>query len=76
MPYFNMGKTFLVPSFDLEAKEREKMGRFLTLLDNSGVGRIIDKYVKNNAPRGGRPGYNYYNLSPRSSTASPSPNAP
>ena len=62
MPYFNIGKTFLVPSFDLEVKEQEKIGRFLALLDNSGVGRIIDKYIKNNTPKGGRPGYNYHRL--------------
>jgi len=62
MPYFNTGKTFLVPSFDLEAKERERIERFLALLDNSGVGKIIGKYIKNNTPKGGRPGYNYYHL--------------
>lgn len=48
MPYFNTGKMFLVPSFDLEVKEQEKIGKFLTLLDNSGVSKIIDKYIKNN----------------------------
>lgn len=37
MPYFHMGKMFLVPPFDLEVKEREKIGKFLTLLDNFGV---------------------------------------
>ena len=62
MPYFNTGKIFLVPSFDIEVKEQEKIERFLTLLDNSGVGKIIDKYIKNNTSKGGRPGYNYYHL--------------
>ena len=62
MPYFNTGKIFLVPSFDLEVKEQEKIERFLTLLDNSGVGKIVDKYIKNNTSKGGRPGYNYYHL--------------
>lgn len=62
MPYFNTGKMFLVPSFDLEVKEQEKIGKFLTLLDNSGVSKIIDKYIKNNTSKGGRPGYNYYHL--------------
>ena len=41
MPYFNTGKIFLVPSFDLEVKERLKMEKFLTLLDNSRVGDKI-----------------------------------
>ena len=62
MPYFNAERMFLVPSFDLEAKEQEKIGRFLALLDNSGVGKTIDKYIKNNTSKGGRPGYNYYRL--------------
>lgn len=62
MPYFNTGKIFLVPSFDLEVQEQQKIERFLTLLDNSGVGKIIDKYIKNNTLKGGRRGYNYYRL--------------
>ena len=62
MPYFNTGKIFLVPSFDIEAKERERIERFLALLDNSGVGKIIERYIKNNTSKGGRPGYNYYRL--------------
>lgn len=62
MPNFNTGKIFLVPSFDLEVQEQQKIERFLTLLDNSGVGKIIDKYIKNNTSKGGRPGYNYYRL--------------
>ena len=62
MPYFNTERMFLVPSLDLEVKEKEKMMRFLNLLDNSGVGNIINRYVKNNTTSGGRPGYNYYRL--------------
>jgi len=62
MLYFNTGKIFLVPSFDLEVKEQERIERFLTLLDNSGVGKIIEKHIKNNTSKGGRPGYNYYHL--------------
>lgn len=62
MLYFNTERIFLVPSFDLEVKEKEKMTKFLTLLDNSGVGKVIEKYIKNNTSKGGRPGYNYYRL--------------
>ena len=62
MPYFNTEKIFLVPSLDLEVKEKEKMIKFLTLLDNSGVGNVVDRYIKNNTILGGRPGYNYYRL--------------
>ena len=62
MPYFNTERIFLVPSLDLEVKEKEKMTKFLTLLDNSGVGEIINKYIKNKSKSGGRPSYNYYRL--------------
>lgn len=62
MPYFNTEKMFLVPSLDLDVKEKEKMQRFLTLLDNSNVGSIIDRHIRNNTSLGGRPGYNYFHL--------------
>lgn len=62
MPYFNTGRLFLVPSFDIEVQEQEKIERFLTLLDNSGVATVISKYIKNETSKGGRPGYNYYHL--------------
>ena len=62
MPYFNIGKTFLLPSFDLDVKEQLNIERFLQLLDDSGVDTIISKYIKNNSSSGGRPGYNYYHL--------------
>ena len=53
---------FLVPSLELEVKEREKIDKFLTLLNDSGVGEIINRYIKNNTSSGGRPGYSYYRL--------------
>lgn len=62
MPCFNTERMFLVPSLDLGAKEKETMVRFLTLLDNSGVGNVINRYIKNNTSSGGRPGYDYYRL--------------
>ena len=62
MSYFNTGRLFLVPSFDIEVQEQEKIERFLTLLDNSGVAAVISKYIKNESSKGGRPGYNYYHL--------------
>lgn len=58
-----MERTFLLPSFlDLEVKEREKMIKFLSLLNRYGVGNVIDKYINNNTGLGGRPGYDYYHL--------------
>ena len=62
MPYFIISKIFLIPSFDLEEKEREKIDRFLLFLENSQVGNVISKYVKNNTVKGGRPNCNYYKL--------------
>ena len=62
MPYFIISKIFLIPSFDLEVKEREKIDRFLLFLENSQVGNVISKYVKNNTIKGGRPNCNYYKL--------------
>lgn len=62
MPYFSTERIFLVPSLDLEVKERQKIDKFLSLLDKSGVGEIISKYINNNTSSGGRPGYNYYRL--------------
>lgn len=37
MGHFSIGKVFLVPSFDLEEKERRKIDRFLLFLDDSVV---------------------------------------
>lgn len=62
MPYFSTERIFLVPSLDLEVKEKTKINKFLVLLDKSGVGEIISKYINNNTSSGGRPGYNYYRL--------------
>jgi len=62
MPYFSTERIFLVPSLELEVKEKQKIDKFLSLLDKSGVGEIISKYINNNTSSGGRPGYNYYRL--------------
>ncbi len=62
MHYFSTIKLFLVPSFDLDVKEMEKIEKFLLFLDNSGVGEIISQYIKNDTKKGGRPNCNYYRL--------------
>ena len=41
---------------------RRKLLKFLLLLENSNVSSIINKYIKNNKGKGGRPNVNYYNL--------------
>ena len=62
MTYFTTGKIFLIPSFDLEVKELEKIDRFMIFLENSNVGKVISRYVKNSSQKGGRPNCNYYRL--------------
>lgn len=62
MSYFTTRKVFLVPSFDFNVKEEEKILKFLQLLERSNVSSIIEKSIKNNKGKGGRPSVNYYNL--------------
>ena len=62
MTYFTKSTIFLVPSFELDVKESEKIDKFLLFLENSQVGNVIAKYVKNNTSKGGRPNCNYYRL--------------
>ncbi|MBQ8141540.1 MAG: hypothetical protein IJ194_00060, partial [Bacilli bacterium] len=62
MSYFTTDKIFLLPSFDLEVKEQQKINRFLQFLEDSRVGVVIAKYVQNETKKGGRPNCNYYHL--------------
>ena len=58
MSNFTIRDTFLIPSFDLEEKEREKLDKFLLLLERSGV----EKFFKTASSKGGRPSYSPYNM--------------
>lgn len=62
MPYFTIFKTYLLCPYDLPVKERDKLDEFLTILELSNIGPLIEKvtFVKQN--RGGRPSYNPYRL--------------
>ena len=62
MTNFTTRKTFLLPSFDLDVKEEEKMYRFLTLLERSGISSLFPKRNENDLFKGGRPPYSYCNL--------------
>ena len=62
MPNFTTRKTFLVPSFDLDVKEEEKMYRYLTLLEKSNVSKLFPKRSEVDLLKGGRPSYNDCNL--------------
>ena len=48
--------------FELEVKQKELLNLFLLMLENSGVGNLIQKYVKNDTKLGGRPNCNYHRL--------------
>lgn len=61
MPYFTIEKTFLLPSFDIPFEEKQKLDVFLEILENSGIGPIIEKCTKKNY-RAGRKSYNPYRL--------------
>ena len=56
MKYFTTRKQFLLPSFELNIKEQEKLDKFLLILDKSGVAELIRKGEKNFS-KGGRPPY-------------------
>lgn len=62
MTNFTTRRTFLVPSFDLDAKEMEKMDRFLLILEKSGVDRFFPFKDERSLEKGGRPHYSYHNL--------------
>ena len=62
MSNFTTERSFLLPSFDPMEEEGERIRRFLRLLESSGVGSIVDRYVKNGGSSGGRPSVNYHRL--------------
>ena len=62
MPYFTIEKQYLFIPFELKVKQKELLNRFLLMLENSGVGDLIQKYVKNDTELGGRPNCNYHRL--------------
>ena len=57
MPYFTIEKTFLFPSFDISFEERQKLNAFLEILENSGIGPIIEECTRKGC-RAGRKPYN------------------
>lgn len=62
MPYFTMHRTFLVPSFEPLEKEKANLDRFLSVLEGSGAGEIIDDEVRKSkdGETRGRKGLNPY----------------
>lgn len=62
MAYFTTGKTFLLPSFEPLEKEREVLDEFLQLLEDSGIGRIIEENCSKNGETRGRKRVNPYRM--------------
>lgn len=62
MPYFTIYRSFLLPSFDLPDEEKGKLDAFLDILEESGVGKIIEAATAQEASLGGREPYNPYRL--------------
>ena len=62
MPYFTIEKQYLFIPFELKVKQKELLNCFLSMLEKSGVGDLIQKYVNNDTEVGGRPNCNYYRL--------------
>ena len=60
MTNFTTRKTFLIPSFDLDVKERGKMDRFLYVLEKSDIAKLFTNNCY--ASKGGRPAYSDYDL--------------
>ena len=61
MPYFTIEKTFLFPSFDISFEERQKLNAFLEILENSGIGPMIEECTKKGCCAGRKP-YNPHRL--------------
>ena len=46
MGYFTTSQLFLVPSFDLDQNEQDKLDVLLAVLEESGIGREFDTSLK------------------------------
>jgi len=62
MGYFTTRQVFFVCSSSIEVEEKTKINDFLTFLENSGVGEILDQIKPKEKPNGGRPETNRYDL--------------
>ena len=62
MPYFIDLQTKLFNSSELVFEEKEKLDKFLSILEESGVGKIIEQATKTDRSKGGRIPYNPYRL--------------
>lgn len=62
MAYFIIQQRRFFSSYDISEEEKEKLDKFLEILEESGVGKIIEKEVERDYSKGGREGVNPYRL--------------
>ena len=59
---FTTRKTFLIPSFELDLEERDKIDHFLRILERSKIEELFPVRECFTADKGGRPAYSHYDL--------------
>ena len=62
MAYFVGQQERLFNSYDISKEEKEKLDSFLEILEESGVGRVIENDTERDRSKGGRNGVNQYRL--------------
>lgn len=63
MSYYNTRQSFFILSSTIKVEETEKIDKLLALLDKSGVCDLLkEQMIHDDKNRGGRPGYNVYNM--------------
>ena len=55
MPYFNIFQEYLFLSSDIPIEEKKKLDEYLNTLEESGVGKIVEKCLERDYSKGGRP---------------------
>ena len=62
MAYFTTQQGYFSLCSDIPFEEKQKLNDYLLVLEESGVGRIIEEAVGKRPEIGGRPSYNPYRL--------------
>ena len=62
MAYFTNFQGYLFLCSDIPFEERQKLDNYLQLLEDSGIGKIIEESLEKHFENGGRPSYNPYRL--------------
>ena len=62
MAYFTNSQGYLFLCSDIPFEEKQKLDDYLQLLEDSGVGKIIEESLEKHLGKGGRPSYNPYRL--------------